>query len=364
MNRRDFLRTAVASGAFFVGAAIYAKTCIGSDVAMEHSSKILSGIQIIDSHAHPDMDYVGIHWTDPSSSYRFMQQLNMAASSFSAVGDMTFRSSGLGNSPLKCTQDQLNWWLQGIIKEKKVALVQTIKDIPRLSSTSQPLGAILSIEGGDALEGRLKNVEEFYSMGVRIITLMHFHNNEIGDIMKAYPGYERTAGPFRGGLSDFGRSVIEKMEDLGMVVDVAHAHPATFRDILSAATKPVIDSHTNPSPTEESVDYGRMRTWKEMESVARNGGVVCTWPMRYNSIPRTTIMDWAKEILLMKRNLGIEHVGLGTDGGGYYRPLDGYHNERDLNKLGAAMLEVGLSREDIVAYMGGNVLRVLKTCMG
>jgi len=65
----------------------------------------------------------------------------------------------------------------------------------------------------------------------------------------------------------------------------------------------------------------------------------------------------------MKNNFGIEHVGLGTDGGGCYRPMDEYHDERDLEKLAVAMLEVGLSREDIAAYMGGNVLRVLNACM-
>lgn len=364
MNRRDFLRTAVAGGVILVGATICAKTGIRSDVPMEYPSKILSGIQIIDPHAHPDMDYVGAHWTDKSASYFYMQDINMAASSFSAVGDRIFRNKDLGNSAFKCTKDQLDWWLQGIIKENKVNLVRKAADIPQQSGDSQPPGAILSIEGGDALEGKLENIDEFYKMGVRIITLMHYHNNEIGDIMKAYPHHENTAGPYRGGLSEFGRSVIDKMEDIGMVVDVAHAHPTTFREILSVATKPVIDSHTNPSPTEEGIDHGRMRTWKEMELVAKNGGVTCTWPFPYNNMPRKTISDWATEILVMKQNLGIEHVGLGTDGGGYYQPMDEYHDERDLEKLGTAMLEVGLSREDIAAYMGGNVLRVLKTCMG
>lgn len=364
MNRRDFLRTAVAGGVVFAGAAIYAKTGIRSGVPMERSSKILSGIQIIDSHAHPDMDYVGTHWTDKSASYSYMQDINMAASSFSAVGDRVFRNKDLGNSAFKSTQDQLDWWLQGIIKDSKVKLVLNAADIPQQSGGSHPPGAILSIEGGDALEGKLENIDVFYKMGVRIITLMHYHNNEIGDIMKAYPHYENSAGAYRGGLSEFGRSVIGKMEDIGMVVDVAHAHPTTFREILSVATKPVIDSHTSPSPTEEGIDHGRMRTWKEMELVAKNGGVICTWPFRNTTIQRTTLSDWAKEILVIKQNLGIKHVGLGTDGGGYYRPLDEYHDERDLEKLGTTMMEVGLSREDVAAYMGGNVLRVLKTCMG
>jgi microsomal dipeptidase-like Zn-dependent dipeptidase len=364
MNRRNFLRTFLAGGVALFGACGCSKTILSSDGAtpIENDSTSLLGIQIIDPHAHPDMDYVGARWRDKSASYRYMQDINMAASSFSAVGDRVFSSRLFGNSAFKNTQVQLDWWLEGIVKENKVKLVLKASDIPHQSDVSQPPGAILSIEGGDALEGKLDNIDKFYQIGVRIITMMHYHNNEIGDIMKAWP--HSNPGPYRGGLSQFGRRVIDKMEDVGMVIDVAHAHPTTFREILSVVSKPVIDSHTNPSPTEEGIYHGRMRTWKEMELVAKNGGVTCTWPLRYHDIPRRVISDWAKEILVMKQRLGIEHVGLGTDGGGGYHPMDGYDDERDLKKLGDAMLEVGLSREDIEAYMGGNVLRVLKKCIG
>jgi membrane dipeptidase len=213
----------------------------------------------------------------------------------------------------------------------------------------------LAIEGGDAFEGSLDKINVFYDLGVRMTTLVHFQNNEIGDVMRAWPG--KDPGPYRGGLSDFGHKAIERMENIGMVVDVAHASPATFKDILSAATKPVIDSHTNACAKENGC--GRMRSWKEMELVARNGGVTCTWPMAYKTLPRRTVADWAGEILEMKRNLGIEHIGLGTDGGGYLRhKVEGYQDERDIGNLAAAMLETGLAKEDVAAYMGGNVLRV------
>ena len=153
------------------------------------------------------------------------------------------------------------------------------------------------------------------------------------------------------------------MEEIGMVVDVAHAGPTTFRDILSVVTKPVIDSHTNPCAGDH--ERSRMRPWKEMELVARTGGVTCTWPYAYKTLPRKTVADWAKEIVEMKQNLGIEHVGLGTDGGGNIVNLvEGYRDERDIGNLAAAMLEVGLSKDDVAAYMGGNVLRVLKQCIG
>jgi len=95
--------------------------------------------------------------------------------------------------------------------------------------------------------------------------------------------------------------------------------------------------------------------------------VICTWPLRFKrgSYARKTFWDWAKEILEMKKRLGIEHVGLGTDGGGGLPSLiDGYHDVRDLVYLASAMQEVGLAHEDIKSYMGGNFYRVLQQCIG
>jgi len=163
------LRVAIAGGVALVGAVSCAKTGGRSDVLSERSSTTLSGIQIIDPHAHPDMDYVDAHWPDRSSSYRYMQDIHLAASSFSAVGDRIYRNNNLGKSAFKNTLKQLDWWLQGIINENKVKLVLKIADIPQQSGESQLPGAIFSIEG------KLENLDEFYKTGVRIITLMHYH---------------------------------------------------------------------------------------------------------------------------------------------------------------------------------------------
>jgi membrane dipeptidase len=155
------------------------------------------------------------------------------------------------------------------------------------------------------------------------------------------------------------------MQELGMVVDVAHAHPLTLKQIAEMSHNPLLDSHTNPCSREDPSKCHRLRTWKDMELVAKTGGVVCTWPLaiqRGTSV-RKTFLDWAKEILEMKKRLGMDHVGLGTDGGGMVPCLDGYRDVRDLVHLMAAMQEVGLSHEDIKSYMGGNLYRVLQQCI-
>jgi microsomal dipeptidase-like Zn-dependent dipeptidase len=162
------------------------------------------------------------------------------------------------------------------------------------------------------------------------------------------------------------------MQELGMIVDVAHAHSLTLKEICDRSSRPIMDSHTNPAPTDnpsESNDKGfrRMRSWEEMECVAKTGGIVCTWPLRYahGGWRRERFEDWANEILQMKSRLGIGHVALGTDGGGMMPGLiASYRDYRDLKKLAVSMEAVGLSAEDIQAYMSGNFLRVFHACAG
>lgn len=106
-----------------------------------------------------------------------------------------------------------------------------------------------------------------------------------------------------------------------------------------------------------------------MEMVAKTGGVVCLWPLAFKrkTVQRITFLDWAKEVLAMKQRLGMDYIGLGTDNGGFFktsRVIEGYKDIRDMTKLAEAMLEVGLTKDDIAAFMGGNVLRVIKACIG
>ena len=131
---------------------------------------------------------------------------------------------------------------------------------------------------------------------------------------------------------------------------------------------PIIDSHKSLTHRENPYGTTRLRTFEEMEMVAETGGVVCTWPLAWSvdeNHHRTSFSDWAEENLEIAQRLGIEHVGLGTDGGGGLPDLiDGYESILDLPNLVDAMDEVGFKRRDITAYMGGNLRRVIKNCIG
>jgi microsomal dipeptidase-like Zn-dependent dipeptidase len=328
MNRRDFLRNILNAT---MGMALVTTICpVLAQASATKGKSLLDGMLIIDPHAHPD-------WMNPSSaSFRFMKEVGMAASGYFAIGFL---------DPVGTIDN----WMNKVVKKGHVKLVLKMSDIPA-PGTETP-GAILGLEGGEALEGRVDRVDEFYKLGVRIITILHFNNNELGN----------AEGARSGGLTPKGRAVIDRMQELGMVVDVAHCSTATLSDVVAYCKKPVVDSHTLLCATENSC--GRARTWKEMEWIASTGGVVCSCPGAWNKLTNKTILDWANELLDMKKKIGIEHIGIGTDGGGHMGLVSGYNDVRDLTKLAEALTDVGFSREELAAFMGKNVYRVLGKCL-
>lgn len=364
MNRRQFLHYSAAWGASLAVGGIFS-SCAQAPIKPADKA-LFQDLRIIDAHAHPDQFFTSRpRKIDSSSTLKAIKTMRMAASSFAAVGDLSYLSPGAGLGPCyQNTKAQLTW-VEGLVKSGKVKLVLRASEVPRAVDSDFPPGAILSIEGGDPLDGKPDRVNEFYHLGVRIITLVHYHNNELGDVMAKYGN--RDPGPMNNGLTLSGRKVVERMQESGMVVDVAHAHPVTLKQVAEMSQKPLLDSHTSPCPGEDPSRCHRFRTWKDMEMVVNTGGLVCTWPFAYkrgNSI-RKTFWDWGKEILEMKTRLGMDHVGLGTDGGGNIPSLiDGYRDVSDLVHLVAAMQEVGLSPVDIKSYMGGNLYRLLQQCIG
>lgn len=364
MNRREFLRYSTFCSLSGSLAVFFSSTKTFSE--SKNDKVLLKGLQMIDAHAHPDRYVRDSIQKDNTSTLKAIQKLGMVASCFAAVGDSVFLSRGRQpGTEYSSTKNQLEYWIKGPIRRGTFNLVLKTSDIPDAVDEKTPPGAILSIEGGDPLEGKPDRLDEFYRLGVRMITLVHYRNNELGDIMRAYEN--SNPGPSHNGLTEAGGRVVERMQQLGMVVDVAHAHTTTLKQVAEISSKPFIDSHTSPCAINDPSRCGRFRTWNDMELIAKTGGVICTWPLAYRrgAISRMTFLDWAKEILEMKKQLGMEHVGLGTDGGGSLPSLiEGYRDICDLVQLVKAMQEVGFSRDEISAYMGGNFYRVLQSYIG
>jgi microsomal dipeptidase-like Zn-dependent dipeptidase len=373
MNRREFLKYLSLLGAT---AALGKTSAYANWLTNEKRNGFPQGMLLIDAHAHPDQFYYmgpteGELWEtwcaqfcDDSSTLEKIMKLGMHGSSFAAIGDTQARVLTLGDVMLQI-QKVINLEEQGLVR-----IVRRHRDMPHGSPPKDSIpGAILSLEGasplGDNEDTAFENLDILYDCGVRMITLMHYLDNQFGQAMRK--DREKTDGD---GLSDLGKKVVKRMMKLGIVLDVAHAHYPTLRDIVKIAVAkgiPLIDSHTSLSPCEEFCG-SRLRTWEEMEMVAATSGVICTWPLKWERADgsgRLTLNDWAEENYEMKERLGSQHIALGTDGGGVLPEMvEGYSSILDLPKLVEAMDEVGFKRSEIAAYMGGNLFRVIKQCIG
>jgi len=99
------------------------------------------------------------------------------------------------------------------------------------------IAAILAIENGSAIENSLENLEALYKRGVRLMTLVHSRSND-------WVVSSNDPSPRFDGLSDLGREVIAAMDDLGMIIDVSHAHDRSVEKVLNLSRKPVMASHS------------------------------------------------------------------------------------------------------------------------
>jgi membrane dipeptidase len=206
------------------------------------------------------------------------------------------------------------------------------------------VGGILGLEGGHALEGKLASVDTLFAAGFRSIGLTHFFDNEVGG---------SAHGVDKGGLTEFGRRVVARMEDLGMVVDLAHASPRLFDDVLAVATRPLMVSHTGVRST---CDNRRNLDEVRLAAVAATGGVVGIglWATALcGESPRA----WAAAVRHTAEVAGRDHVALGSDWDGAVATIV---DAAGTAQLVDALLAEGFSDEDIRGFMGGNALRFLR----
>ncbi len=203
---------------------------------------------------------------------------------------------------------------------------------------------LLACEGGDFLEGDLRRLEEARADGVTVLTLVHYRPNQIGDV--------QTEEPVHGGLSRFGRAVVAECNQLGIVIDCAHASFDTTVAVLEASDQPVIISHgqlTHPATT-----HPRLLTTAHATAVASAGGLIGAWPVGLTS---RSLADFGSEIIRLTEAAGPGHVAIGTDLDGNYQPvLTSYHQ---LTDLAALLHDHGVPAADIRQILGGNAADLL-----
>ncbi len=205
------------------------------------------------------------------------------------------------------------------------------------------VAGFLGIEGAQALAGKIDNLDTVYNAGVRMIGLTHFFDNEVGG---------SAHGIVKGGLTDFGRNLIKKMEEKHIFVDLSHASPKLIDDVLAIAKEPILVSHTGVKGTCDNV---RNLSDEHLLKIAQTGGVVGI-AMFEQAICGTQAEDIAKAIKYTIDLIGAQHVGLGSDFDG---AIASVFDVTGLPQIVDELLKLGIDENDIRLIMGENVKRVL-----
>jgi microsomal dipeptidase-like Zn-dependent dipeptidase len=227
----------------------------------------------------------------------------------------------------------------------KLVIIKTKSDLRLFLATRSPgqVAGFLGTEGAQPLEGRLENLDELYAAGIRMMAPTHFTDTAIAG---------SAAGMSKGGLTPLGREWVRRMEAKRMLIDLAHASPATLRDVTGMATRPVIVSHTGVQGT---CNNPRNLSDDDLRAVAKTGGVmgIGLWETATcgNDAHAT-----ARAIRYAVNVSGVDRVALGSDfDGGTTMPFD----SSGWALLTEALLQEGFSEPEIRKIMGANVVRVL-----
>ena len=232
--------------------------------------------------------------------------------------------------------------------ERALLAVDTAAQLDNLlalrSKDPRPVGAMLTIEGLQNLEGKAANLDRLYAAGFRMAGLTHFFDNEVAGSMH---------GLKKGGLTPFGRDILRRMEAKGMIVDIAHLSHAGVAEVLAMAKRPVVSSHGGVQAT---CKVNRNLTDDEIRGVAKTGGVIGIgyWDA---AICDTSPRAAAKAMKHVRDLVGIQYVALGSD---YDGATTVRFDTSQLAQVTQALLDEGFTAEDIRAVMGGNALRVIR----
>lgn len=292
--------------------------------------------------------------------------------------------------------DSVYTWVQ-----RNPSLMKTVNNSRDLKKAvrQQKLGAMLGVEGGHMIEDDMAKLVQFFDRGVRYMTLTW--NNSTSWASSAM---DESSSTFTGkkGLSDFGKSVVKKMNELGMLVDLSHVGVQTFWDAIHLTTKPVLVSHSCAHalcPVFRNLDDEQIR------AVGKNGGVIhlnffsgfvdsnffkrnaefnarhkterdsilktVTDPFFADSYlfekypdevkglrpPLTMLLDHLDHIVKL---IGVDHVGLGSDFDGVNSTPQQLDDVTSFPLITEELVKRGYSEKDIRKILGGNFIRLLK----
>ena len=213
------------------------------------------------------------------------------------------------------------------------------------------VAAILSIEGGEALQGELSVLRVLYRLGVRSICLTWNYRNELAD-----GAAEEITG---GGLTRFGREAVKEMNSLGILVDLSHITEKGFWDVMELTEQPVIVSHSN---AKKICNHRRNLTDAQIQAVRDNKGVIGInlYPHFLNETGTASLKDVISHIEHIAGIAGIEHIGMGADFDGIECTPEDIKGVQDIHKIFDELAKLNYPPEFIERLAGLNFLRVIK----
>jgi membrane dipeptidase len=298
-----------------------------------------------------------------------------------------------GRAEGKALADRLIAMVENLAQEHPddFALART-PDQVRRNFEKGLISLLLGMENGSPIAGKLENLEYFFERGIRYITLTHSQNNHICD--SSYEPIKRW-----GGLSPFGREVVQRMNALGIMVDVSHISDSAFYQVLRITKAPVIASHS--SCRHFTPGFERNMSDAMIQALAQNGGVIMInfgsafisdksrklwdeskavaerWGQEQGLAAGDPAIEQHREAYFRKQQghanvqavaahidhvvklVGVEHVGFGSDFEGVGATLpEGLEDVSQYPNLLYELLKMGYSEEDIQKICSGNVLRV------
>ena len=282
----------------------------------------------------------------------------------------------------------------------RMVLARNYQDVKK-GLRQKKLVALIGVEGGHMIEDDLKKLASLYEMDMRYLTLTW--NNSTSWASSAMDETMRPDSLKHKGLNEFGRSVVRRMNDLGVIVDLSHTGEKTFYDALAVTRKPVILSHSSVwsiCPVFRNVKDDQIR------AVAKNGGVICinfysgfiskeydqrseqltgslrsrfqdsvyaiqrdsaamrtAWRQYYRSEMKKmqpTLAQMVDHIDYIVKLVGDDYVGLGSDYDGVSSLPEGLEDVTTYPKITEELMRRGYSKKSIKKILGGNVLRVMK----
>ncbi len=233
------------------------------------------------------------------------------------------------------------------------------------------LAVMLAFEGAEPLSAAPSLLRTFYALGVRILGLCWSRSNWAADGSRFfdfdYQGY---------GLTEGGRELVALAQELGMIVDVSHCNEKTFWDVVEMSSQPILATH---SCARALSDTPRNLSDEQIRAIGRLGGVIgvngASLVARFKDPRNASPADLAAHMMYEKNLAGAGVLGIGLDQcdrlNSPTMQLEAFRDVFDiipthdgLEKLAAALLDQGLSEDELAGALGGNTLRVFEKVLG